>query len=83
MRRVETVAPALPGLRQNLRVAERAAISFYADSRRGWKAMKMPFLRQAILKSYAEGFDLSGWVNIARPLLSRAGALSSAIDRKN
>jgi geranylgeranyl reductase family protein len=58
-------------LRQNLRVAERAAVSFYANPARGCNAMKVPILRTSILKSYAEGFNLEGWIKLARPILLR------------
>jgi flavin-dependent dehydrogenase len=79
----EVFAHRTAGLRQNLRIAERAAASFYADPGRGWRAMKMPFLRHAILKSYAEGFDLSRWISIARPILSSLEPCSPAINHRN
>jgi geranylgeranyl reductase family protein len=59
------------GLRQNLRIAERLAVSFYANPKRGCNAMKVPLLRNAILKSYAEGLNLAGLIRVARPLLAR------------
>lgn len=66
----ETFSRLTASLRQNLRVAERAAASFYANPKPGFRAMRMPLLRGAILKSYAEGFNLAGWVRAARPVLS-------------
>lgn len=56
-------------LRQNLGIAERIATSFYASPQRGFRAMKMPLLRSAILKGYADGLDLSGLVKTAGRLL--------------
>lgn len=53
-------------LRQNLRIAERVAVSFYSNPERGFRAMRTPLLRSAILKSYADGFNLSGLIHIAR-----------------
>ncbi|HYK35895.1 geranylgeranyl reductase family protein [Alloacidobacterium sp.] len=56
-------------LRQNLGIAERIATSFYANPQRGFRAMKMPLLRSAILKGYADGLNLSVLVKTARRLL--------------
>src|SRR5215470_1090642 len=58
-------------LRQNLQIAERAAASFYANPERGFRAMKTPLLRRAVVKSYADGLDLSRVVRVARKILSR------------
>jgi len=59
------------GLRQNLKIAENAAVSFYANPQRGFRAMKIPLLRSAILKGYAEGLDLARVVQTARRILPR------------
>ena len=56
-------------LRENLRISERIAASFYANPRRGFRAMKIPLLRNAILKSYADGLQLSAVIRITRRLL--------------
>jgi geranylgeranyl reductase family protein len=56
-------------LRNNLQIAERTAVSFYANPQRGFRAMKTPFLRSAILKGYADGLDLSVLVQTARRML--------------
>jgi flavin-dependent dehydrogenase len=62
-------------LRKNLHVAERVAASFYANPERGFRAMKTPLLRNTILKSYADGYNLSGLVRVSRRILPpRAGA---------
>jgi len=65
----ETFIRLTENLRKNLHIAERAAASFYANPQRGFRAMKMPLLRSAILKSYADGLDLSAIVQIARRLM--------------
>jgi len=56
-------------LRQNLQIAERLAVSFYANPQRGFRAMKTPLLRSAILKGYADGLELSSIVQMARRLM--------------
>jgi geranylgeranyl reductase family protein len=56
-------------LRENLHVAERIAMSFYASPQRGFRAMKTPVLRSAILKGYADGLDLASLVRKARRVL--------------
>lgn len=56
-------------LRQNLGIAERIARSFYANPQRGFRAMKTPLLRSAILKGYSDGLDLTGIVQTARRLM--------------
>jgi geranylgeranyl reductase family protein len=61
-------------LRKNLHVAERVAASFYANPERGFRAMKTPLLRNTILKSYADGYNLSGLVRVSRRILPRPGA---------
>lgn len=58
-------------LRQNLQVAQYAAASFYADPRRGFRAMRIPLLRGAIVRNYADGFNLAGFLLKARRTLSR------------
>jgi len=65
----ETFIRQTENLRKNLHIAERAAASFYANPQRGFSAMKMPLLRSAILKSYADGLDLGAIVQMARRLI--------------
>jgi geranylgeranyl reductase family protein len=59
-------------LRENLHIAERISGSFYANPQRGFRAMKTPLLRSAILKGYADGLDLSAIVQMARKVLSKS-----------
>lgn len=56
-------------MRENLRIAEKMAASFYAHPERGFRAMKIPLLKSAVMKSYAEGLNLAGLVKVAKPLL--------------
>ena len=65
----ETFIRQTENLRKNLHIAERAAASFYANPQRGFSAMKIPLLRNAILKSYADGLDLGAIVQMARRLM--------------
>jgi geranylgeranyl reductase family protein len=67
----ETFIILTENLRQNLRIADRAAASFYTNPRRGFRAMKIPVLRSAILKGYADGLDLSALVQMARRVLPK------------
>jgi geranylgeranyl reductase family protein len=71
----ETFIRLTENLRKNLHIAEHIAGSFYANPQRGFQAMKMPFLRSAILKSYTEGFDLSALTGfVGRFLPSTSGS---------
>ncbi|MCL6464526.1 MAG: geranylgeranyl reductase family protein [Acidobacterium ailaaui] len=45
-------------LRANLGLAERLAASFYRQPENGLRAMRLPLVRSAVLRSYAEGFNL-------------------------
>jgi geranylgeranyl reductase family protein len=55
----ETLAAAyareLRPLQQALAFSQRAARAFYAEPERGFKAMRFPFMRSLILKTYADG----------------------------
>lgn len=66
----ETFVHLTENLRQNLGIAERIATSFYANPERGFRAMKIPLLRSAILKGYADGLNLATLVRTARRLLT-------------
>jgi len=67
----ETFLDLTEKLRQNLHLAEHAAASFYANPQRGFRAMKTPLLRGAIIKNYADGLDLAGFIQKTRRILSR------------
>jgi geranylgeranyl reductase family protein len=45
----------LAPLQQTLAFSHRAARTFYREPERGFKAMRIPFLRSLILKTYADG----------------------------
>jgi len=45
----------LAPLQQTLAFSHRAAKAFYKEPERGFRAMKLPFLRSLILKTYADG----------------------------
>jgi geranylgeranyl reductase family protein len=45
----------LAPLQQTLAFSHRAARAFYAEPSRGFRAMRIPFLRSLILKTYADG----------------------------
>jgi flavin-dependent dehydrogenase len=45
----------LAPLQQTLAFSHRAARAFYREPERGFRAMKLPFLRSLILKTYADG----------------------------
>ena len=45
----------LAPLQQTLAFSHRAARAFYREPERGFKAMRIPFLRSLILKTYADG----------------------------
>jgi flavin-dependent dehydrogenase len=45
----------LAPLQQTLAFSHRAARAFYREPQRGFRAMKLPFLRSLVLKTYADG----------------------------
>jgi flavin-dependent dehydrogenase len=45
----------LAPLQETLAFSHRAAEAFYCEPARGFKAMKLPFLRLLVLKTYADG----------------------------
>jgi geranylgeranyl reductase family protein len=65
----ETFIRLTKNVRENLRIAEGLAASFYASPQRGFRAMKTPLLRTAVLRSYADGLHLAKVVRIARRVL--------------
>jgi flavin-dependent dehydrogenase len=65
----ETFIHLTKNLRRNLGTTERAAASFDVYPDRGFQAMKIPLLRNAILKSYAVGFNLTSLAHVAHRIL--------------
>lgn len=47
-------------LQKTLTFSARAARAFYAQPERGFKAMRLPFMRSLILKTYADGLPHTG-----------------------
>ncbi len=66
----ETFARLTKNLRQNLQIAERATTSFYANPQRGFRAMRIPLLRSAVLRGYADGLQLAGLLRTTRRILA-------------
>jgi geranylgeranyl reductase family protein len=50
----------LAPLQKTLTFSHRAARAFYAQPERGFKAMRLPFMRSLILKTYADGLPHTG-----------------------
>jgi geranylgeranyl reductase family protein len=44
--------------RQTLRFSSRAAGAFYADPGRGFRAMRLPFVRRSLVKTYTHGLNV-------------------------
>ena len=57
----EAFAGCLDRYRQTLRFSSRAATAFYADPARGFRAMRMPFVRQVA------GQNLHPWTECQEP----------------
>jgi geranylgeranyl reductase family protein len=55
---VEAFAASLSGYRQTLRFSLRAAAAFYADPARGFRAMRLPFVRRSLVKTYTHGLNI-------------------------
>ena len=55
---VETFAAALSDYRQTLRFSARAAAAFYANPARGFRAMRLPFVRRSLVKTYTHGLNI-------------------------
>src|SRR3984885_3731936 len=56
----EAFAGCLDRYRQTLRFSSRAATAFYADPARGIRAMRMPFVRRSLVKTYTHGLNVKG-----------------------
>jgi geranylgeranyl reductase family protein len=52
----------LAPLQKTLAFSHRAARAFYAQPERGFKAMRLPFMRSLILKTYADGLPHTGLI---------------------
>jgi geranylgeranyl reductase family protein len=57
-RAVEMFAEYLVGYRQTLRFSSRAAAAFYANPARGFRVMRLPFLRRSLVKTYTHGLNI-------------------------
>jgi flavin-dependent dehydrogenase len=52
----------LAPLQKTLAFSHRAARAFYAQPERGFKAIRLPFMRGLILKTYADGLPHTGLI---------------------
>jgi geranylgeranyl reductase family protein len=48
----------LSGYRQTLRFSVRAATAFYANPARGFRALRLPFVRRTLVKTYTHGLNI-------------------------
>jgi len=55
---VEAFATGLSDYRQTLRFSLRAAAAFYANPARGFRAMRLPFVRRSLVKTYTHGLNI-------------------------
>ena len=49
----------LAGYRQTLRFSSRAATAFYANPSRGFRAMRLPFVRRSLVRTYTHGLNIN------------------------
>ena len=49
----------LAGYRQTLRFSSRAATAFYANPSRGFRAMRLPFVRRSLVRIYTHGLNIN------------------------
>jgi geranylgeranyl reductase family protein len=54
----EVFAGHLAGYRQTLRFSTRAAAAFYANPSRGLRAMRLPFVRRSLVRTYTHGLNI-------------------------
>lgn len=59
----------LAPLQKTLAFSHRAARAFYAQPERGFKAMRLPFMRSLILKTYADGLPHTGLITALAKLV--------------
>jgi len=55
---VDAFAAGLNDYRQTLRFSVRAAAAFYANPARGFRAMRVPFVRRSLVKTYTHGLNI-------------------------
>jgi geranylgeranyl reductase family protein len=55
----EAFAGHLAGYRQTLRFSSRAAAAFYANPSRGFRAMRLPFVRRSLVRTYTHGLNVN------------------------
>jgi geranylgeranyl reductase family protein len=65
----EVFAESVRGYRQTLRFSARAAAAFYRNPERGFRAMRLPFVRRTMVRTYTHGLDVNSLV--MRAALSR------------
>jgi geranylgeranyl reductase family protein len=53
-----TFAGHLTSYRQTLRFSSRAAAAFYANPSRGFRAMRLPFVRRSLVRTYTHGLNV-------------------------
>ena len=73
-RAAEVFADYLQGYRQTLRFSSRAAMAFYANPARGFRAMRLPFVRKSLVRTYTHGLNVKSLCDAGClfPLLMRA-----------
>jgi geranylgeranyl reductase family protein len=54
----EAFAEYVQSYRQTLRFSSRAAVAFYANPGRGFRAMRLPFVRRTMVKTYTHGLNV-------------------------
>ena len=54
----EAFASYLTDYRQTLRFSSRAAAAFYANPARGFRAMRLPFVRRSLVRTYTHGLNV-------------------------
>jgi flavin-dependent dehydrogenase len=55
---VESFATSVSDYRQTLRFSVRAAKAFYANPARGFHALRLPFVRRSLVKTYTHGLNI-------------------------
>ena len=54
----EVFAGYLEGYRRTLRFSSRAAAAFYTNPARGFRAMRLPFVRRSLVRTYTHGLNV-------------------------
>jgi geranylgeranyl reductase family protein len=55
----EVFAGSVRGYRQTLRFSARAAAAFYRNPERGFRAMRLPFVRRTMVRTYTHGLNVN------------------------